>query len=80
MYHQDVLETLDLQARDFDALEEILVKVYVRGGRVRGVPFHYQARQTGKSHAKLIRFGWAFSKTLFRMWRLRNSALQNRER
>jgi dolichol-phosphate mannosyltransferase len=80
MYHQDVLETLDLQARDFDALEEILVKVYVRGGRVREVPFHYQARQTGKSHAKLIRFGWAFSKTLSRMWRLRNSALQNRER
>jgi len=74
MYHRDVLETLDLQARDFDALEEILVKVYVRGGRVREVPFHYQARQTGKSHAKLIKFGWAFSKTLFRMWRLRNSA------
>jgi len=80
MYHQDVLSTLDLQARDFDALEEILVKVYIRGGRVREVPFHYQARQTGKSHAKLIKFGWAFSKTLFRMWRLRNSALQNRER
>jgi len=58
----------------FDALEEILVKVYVRGGRVREVPFHYQARQTGKSHAKLIKFGWAFSKTLLRMWRLRNSA------
>ena len=80
MYHQDVLATLDLQARDFDALEEVLVKVYVRGGRVREVPFHYQARQTGKSHAKLIKFGWAFSKTLFRMWRLRNSAVQNRER
>ena len=80
MYHQDVLSTLDLEARDFDALEEILVKVYIRGGRVREVPFHYQARQTGKSHAKLIKFGWAFSKTLFRMWRLRNSGLQNRER
>ena len=74
MYHRDVLSTLDLQARDFDALEEILVKVYVRGGRVREVPFRYQARQTGKSHAKLIKFGWAFSRTLLRMWRLRNSA------
>ena len=74
MYHRDVLATLDLQARDFDVLEEILVKVYVSGGRVREVPFHYQARQSGKSHAKLVRFGWAFSKTLFRMWRLRNSA------
>jgi dolichol-phosphate mannosyltransferase len=78
MYHRDVLATLDLQARDFDVLEEILVKVHLRGGRISEVPFHYQARESGKSHAKLIRFGWAFSKTLFRMWRLRNSALQNR--
>lgn len=74
MYHRDVLATLDLQARDFDVLEEILVKVYLRGGRIREVPFHYQARESGKSHAKLIRFGWAFSKTMLRMWRLRNSA------
>jgi dolichol-phosphate mannosyltransferase len=74
MYHRDVLETLDLRARDFDALEEILVKVYVSGGRISEVPFHYQARQSGKSHAKLIRFGWAFSRTLLRMWRMRYSA------
>lgn len=80
MYHRDVLTTLDLQARDFDVLEEILVKIYVRGGRIKEVPFHYQARKSGKSHAKLLRFGWAFSRTLFRLWRLRNSSLQNRER
>jgi glycosyltransferase involved in cell wall biosynthesis len=73
MYDRKVLTTLDLRARDFDVLEEILVKVFVRGGRVREVPFHYQARQSGKSHAKLVRFGWAFSRTLLRMWRLRHS-------
>jgi dolichol-phosphate mannosyltransferase len=73
MYDRRVLTALDLQARDFDALEEILVRIYVSGGRVREVPFHYQVRNSGKSHAKLIRFGWAFSKTLLRMWRLRHS-------
>ena len=73
MYNRRVLENLDLQARDFDALEEILVKIYLNGGQVKEVPFHYQARNAGKSHAKLVRFGWAFSKTLLRMWRLRNS-------
>jgi dolichol-phosphate mannosyltransferase len=73
MYDRRVLTTLDLKARDFDALEEILVRIYVAGGRVREVPFHYQVRNSGKSHAKLVRFGWAFSKTLFRMWRLRHS-------
>lgn len=73
MYDRRVLDTLDFKARDFDALEEILVRIYIAGGRVREVPFHYQVRNSGKSHAKLIRFGWAFSKTLFRMWRLRHS-------
>jgi len=74
MYDRRVLTALDLQARDFDALEEILVRIYVAGGRVREVPFHYQVRNSGKSHAKLVRFGWAFSKTLLRMWRLRHSS------
>jgi dolichol-phosphate mannosyltransferase len=73
MYDRRVLIDLDLKARDFDALEEILVRIYVAGGRVREVPFHYQVRNSGKSHAKLVRFGWAFSKTLLRMWRLRHS-------
>jgi dolichol-phosphate mannosyltransferase len=73
MYQRSALENLNLRARDFDALEEILVKIYVKSGRVKEVPFSYQARNSGKSHAKLVRFGWAFSKTLLRMWRLRNS-------
>jgi len=72
MYDRAVLADLDLQARDFDVLEEILVKIYVRGGRVKEIPFYYQARATGKSHAKLIKFGWAFGKTLFRLRRLRS--------
>ena len=73
MYDRKALTKLDLKARDFDALEEILVKVYINGGRVREVPFHYQTRNAGKSHARLIKFGWAFTKTLARMWRLRYS-------
>lgn len=73
MYRRDVLSGLELQARDFDALEEILIKVHLRGGRIKEVPFHYKARNSGRSHARLIRFGWSLSKTLFRMRRLRNS-------
>lgn len=71
MYDRRVIESIDLQARDFDALEEILVRIHLQGGRIREVPFHYQVRQSGKSKAKLIRFGWGFSKTLLRMCRLR---------
>jgi dolichol-phosphate mannosyltransferase len=71
MYQRQVVVKLDLQARDFDVLEEILVKIYVDGGRIREVPFHYQVRNSGESHAKLMKFGWAYLKTLLRMCRLR---------
>ena len=74
MYRRNILTSLDLQARDFDAQGEILMKLHVQGCRIKEVPFHYRVRNSGRSHAKLLRFGWAFSKTLFRMWRLKNSA------
>jgi dolichol-phosphate mannosyltransferase len=71
LYRQEALKQLHLHSRDFDVLEEILVLVYRQGWRVLEVPFHYMPRQSGSSHAKLIRFGWAYLKTLARMWRLR---------
>ena len=73
MYDRNVLATLDLHARDFDALEEILVRIQMNGGRITEVPFHYQVRHSGRSHAKLLRFGWAYARTLLRMCRLRYS-------
>jgi len=73
LYDRRVLTTLDLDARDFDALEEILVRIHINGGRIKEVPFHYQVRHSGRSHAKLLRFGWAYSRTLLRMCRLRYS-------
>lgn len=73
MYQRDALLALRPVARDFDFLEEVLVRVYNRGGRVLEVPFHYMPRVTGRSHTRLLKFGWAFLKTLARMWRLRHS-------
>jgi dolichol-phosphate mannosyltransferase len=73
MYDRRLLNSLDFQARDFDALEEILVRVYAAGGRVKEVPFHYRVRNAGESKAKLIKFGWAYTRTLARMMRLRYS-------
>jgi dolichol-phosphate mannosyltransferase len=73
MYRRETLAGLMLVARDFDILEEILIRVHAQGWRIREVPFHYTARAVGRSHARLLAFGWAFLKTLLRMWRLRNS-------
>src|SRR2546427_12331348 len=64
---------LTLVARDFDMLEEILIRVHAEGWRILEIPFHYMSRGSGSSHVRLFKFGWAFAKTLVRMWRLRNS-------
>ena len=74
MYRHTALAGLKPVARDFDFLEEILILVYNRGGRVLEVPFHYMPRATGRSHAKLVRFGFAYSRTLLRMLKLRRAA------
>ncbi len=73
MYRRDTLLRLTLAARHFDILEESLIRVHAQGWRIREVPFHYMARGSGRSHARLLTFGWALLKTLIRMWQLRNS-------
>jgi dolichol-phosphate mannosyltransferase len=73
MYRRDVLDGLDIRSRSFDILQELLTRVIAGGGRVREIPFHYMARGSGRSHVRLLRFGWAYLKTLVRMWRLRHS-------
>ncbi|MGE5236422.1 MAG: glycosyltransferase [Acidobacteriota bacterium] len=73
MYRREVLDDVAFRARDFDALQEILIRAVNRGFRVSEVPFHYHPRQYGRSHVRIVRFGWAYARTLLRMWRLRNS-------
>jgi len=73
LYRRDVLHGLSVVARDFDVLEEILIRVYAEGWRIREVPFSYMARGAGSSHVRFFKFALAFLKTLVRMWRLRNS-------
>lgn len=73
LYRRSVLDGILLRAHDFDALEEILIRIYCDGWRVKEVPFRYHPRGSGRSHVKLIRFAFAYLRTLGRMWRLRNS-------
>jgi dolichol-phosphate mannosyltransferase len=73
LYRRDILQGLQCRAQDFDILEEILIKVHALGFRIRELPFQYLSRGTGRSHARFLKFGWAYLKTLLRMWQLRNS-------
>jgi dolichol-phosphate mannosyltransferase len=62
------------RASDFDVLEEILILMFNAGGRITEVPFQYRPRQAGKSHAKLFKFGLAYARTFYKMWKLRRGA------
>ena len=73
MYRRQAIDGIRPAARDFDFLEELLIRVHAKGWRVAEVPFHYMARGSGRSHARLVKFGWALARTLVRMWQLRNS-------
>lgn len=73
-YNRKVLEQVNITSRDFDVLEEILIKAHQQDFRIVEVPFHYKPRAHGKSHVKLFHFGVSFGKTLWKMWRLRRSS------
>jgi len=60
---------------DFDVLQQILVRAYAEGWRVHEVPFSYLPRQHGSSHARILKFGLAYTRTFWALWKLRNSIL-----
>lgn len=73
MYHRKAIEKIIITARNFDVLEEILIRIHSSGGKIIEIPFHYKIRESGKSHAKLVEFGISYMKTLYKMWRLKKS-------
>ncbi|MDY6917677.1 MAG: glycosyltransferase [Chloroflexota bacterium] len=75
LYRSSVVKNMELGSSDFDILEEILIKSYAQGWRIREVPFHYLPRKSGDSHVRLLKFGVAYLRTFRRMWSLRNSVL-----
>ena len=73
LYRREALQGLTLEGRNFEVLEEILVKIYAEGYSVFEVPFTYFPREAGTSHARLFQFGLDLTRAAFRLWRLRNS-------
>jgi len=75
LYKATVVRKLRPEARDFDVLQEILVRAIVEGYRVKEIPFSYAPRLHGSSNANVFRFGLAYRRTFWRLWKLRNSIL-----
>ncbi len=75
LYRGASLRQLRLASRHFDVLQEILVRAYAEGWTVREIPFRYVPRKYGSSHARVLRFGIAYLRTFWSLWKLRNSIL-----
>jgi dolichol-phosphate mannosyltransferase len=75
LYSASVLRNQTYAALDFDILQRILVQAYAEGWKIREVPFSYEPRRHGASHVRLLRFGQAYVRTFWELWKLRNSIL-----
>jgi dolichol-phosphate mannosyltransferase len=75
LYRASAIKDMTLESLDFDVLEEILIRCYAEGYRIKEIPFRYLPRREGYSHISLLRFGVAYLRTFHRMWALRNSIL-----
>ena len=73
LYRSDLLKRLPLHGRNFEILEETLVRAHMDGARILEIPFTYFPRVRGSSHARIFRFGFDLLRTFLEMWRLRNS-------
>lgn len=75
LYRTADLRHQSYDGRDFDILQEILVRALAEGWRIQEVPFAYAPRKHGSSHARLFKFGLAYLRRFWSLWRLRNSIL-----
>lgn len=73
MYKKEVLDEIKIIGKDFNVLQEILVRAYSAGFMIAEIPFHYKPRKAGKTKAQLFKFFMSYLKTLKRLWSLRNS-------
>ncbi len=73
MYRASFLKNRHFSGQNFNILQELLVYAIVDGYQIREIPFIYQPRQHGASHARILRFGIDYLRTLPRLWVLRNS-------
>lgn len=75
LYARKVIQISSLEGENFNILQEILVRALLEGYRIKEIPFHYEPRKIGSSHAQVIPFGIAYMRTFSKLWLLRNSIL-----
>lgn len=77
LYRGDSLRSLTLECRNFDIIEEILLKLSLRdsGFSILELPFTFQTRKEGRTKRDLVAFMFSYLGTLRRLRRLRKSSM-----
>lgn len=75
LYKREMLEDLKIESNGFEIQEEIVVRAYMQGYFITEIPFHYLLRRSGQSKLKPIKCALAYLKSLFKMWKIRNTIL-----
>jgi dolichol-phosphate mannosyltransferase len=73
LYRREALQDMEINSTNFEVQQEVLVRAYARGFSVVEVPFVYFPRNTGRSHARVFRFGIDVARSALTLWKLRNS-------
>lgn len=73
LYHKHIFRKMKLRFTNFVILVEMLLQALKKGERIIEVPFHYQPRGEGRSHAQIVQFGLDYLRLFHSMWRIRNS-------
>ena len=83
LYRGALLRNLNLTFLHFDILEEILAKLLWQSdppARIIEIPFSFGKRFAGESKRNIIVFGYHFVQAIFRLRRLRQDSIRNRNK
>ena len=78
LYRREALDKVRTDGVNFNVLQELLVKIHLRGGRIVEVPLAFGPRLHGSSHARLIRFGLSYLRSLANLFALGSALFQAR--
>jgi dolichol-phosphate mannosyltransferase len=72
LYNREALNLATYRPQNFNILQEVLVRAYTGGFKVKEIPLHYEERAAGASHVSFVRFAVSYLPTFCRLWKLRN--------
>lgn len=70
LYRREILSKFTTHGDHFDVLPEIVSLATAQGAKVREIPFHYSARESGVSKARALAFAPSYFRTLLRCRRV----------